>query len=109
MSDTPDHSTAIDDTTLLGHLREHPDPVATTSELADGLEASETTVQTRLEALRERGIVDRKTLDCQTAVWWIVEDETRKNRFVSLRDLGTILRHDAERQASTWSTSWGEF
>ena len=109
MSDTPGHSTTVDDAALLEHLRDHPDPVATAAALADGLEASETTVRARLEALREREIVDRKTLDCQTAVWWIAEDETRKNRFVSLRDLGTILRHDAERQASTWSSSWDEF
>lgn len=104
-SDPSGHPT-IDDAALLEHLREHPDPVATAAELADGLDATEAAVLARLVALREDGIVDRKTLDCQTAVWWIVEDETHKNRIVSLRDIGDLLQHDAERQANTWSASW---
>jgi len=64
----------VTDSDVLRALREHPDPVATTQELASTLRVSPETVRRHLTELTERGTVRRKTVGAHAVVWWLDPD-----------------------------------
>lgn len=64
----------VTDSDVLRALREHPDPVATTRELASTLRVSPETVRRHLTELTERGLVRRKSVGAHAVVWWLDAD-----------------------------------
>lgn len=61
----------VTDSEVVQALRDHPDPVATTQELASTLRVSPETVRRHLTELTERGTVRRKSVGAHAVVWWL--------------------------------------
>ena len=55
-------------------LRAVEEPVATATELAEGLDVNRVTTLRRLDELREAGRVERKEVGSNAVVWWPVDE-----------------------------------
>lgn len=50
------------------------DPVLTASELSDQFGVTNQAVRDRLDDLKQRGLVQRRTVGAAAVVWWITDD-----------------------------------
>ena len=98
----------VTDSDVLEALREHPDPVATTSELAEVLNVSSETARRHLSELHERGLVDRKTVGARAVVWWALDAEDSTAPAAPLRRLVGLLDDDSAAAARERSQEWRE-
>jgi predicted ArsR family transcriptional regulator len=77
-----DHTTGghfarkVSDGEILAAIERVDEPVVTAAELADGLPIGRRALRDRLSALRERGVVDRKTVGARAVVWWLTGEGT---------------------------------
>lgn len=97
----------VTDSDVLKVLREQPDPVATSGELAEVLGVSSETVRRHLLELHERGLVDRKTVGARAVVWWALDDESAAPA-APLRGLVGLLDEGAADTARERSQEWRE-
>lgn len=98
----------ITDSDVLEALREQPDPVATTSELAETLDVSSETVRRHLSELHGKGLVDRKTVGARAVVWWALDTGDSTAPAAPLRRLVGLLDEDAAAAAREHSREWRE-
>lgn len=70
----------IDDSDVIRALQEHPEPVATTRDLADRLSVTTETVRQRLTGLHEKDRVAKKRVAASGVVWWLPTEEATHRR-----------------------------
>jgi hypothetical protein len=101
---------SVTDDDVLAALRDRPDPVSTTSELAEFLGVTPETVRRHLTTLCERGRVERKTVGARAVVWWVPDADATVERAPAapLRGLVGLLDEDEAREARRRSDAWGE-
>lgn len=98
----------VTDSDVLEALREQPDPVATTGELAEVLGVSSETVRRHLTELHEQGLVDRKTVGARAVVWWVLDVDDSTAPAAPLRRLVGLLDEEAAAAARERSREWRE-
>jgi predicted ArsR family transcriptional regulator len=75
MTDAPGgRKPRVTDDELLAVLRESPDPVLSTAEIADEVPIKRRGVLNRLRGLEEQGAVRSKQLGGRNTVWWPSDD-----------------------------------
>ena len=100
---------SIEDDDVLRALRAHPEPVATTSDLADALGVTTETVRRHLSALRDAEQVGRKEVGARAVVWWPIPDDPESDAPAApLRRLVGLLDEDEADAARERSREWGE-
>lgn len=98
----------VTDSDVLEALRDHPDPVTTTSELAEALGVSSETVRRHLSELHEQGLVERKTVGARAVVWWALDVDDSTAPAAPLRRLVGLLDEETAAAARERSRAWRE-
>lgn len=100
---------SVKDDDVLQALREHSEPVATTSDLADALGVTRETVRRHLSELQEAERVGRKEVGARAVVWWPTPDDPENEAPAApLRRLVGLLNAEEAAAARERSREWHE-
>jgi Fe2+ or Zn2+ uptake regulation protein len=66
-------SPTVSDSDIVEHIKEHQDPAVTTKEICAKVDIGKAGTYSRLEQLKEDGVVVKKDVGSRAVVWWVAD------------------------------------